>query len=173
MSLQKAIAQWDGKSADYLSDVYRGYAHQSDFVAELIELTMQPGSQVGATWLLKLHSEQEGIVSPAQVNQIYGCLPQVTMWEAKLHILQSMPYLPIADSAKALVESFLRTCLDEKNKFVRAWIYNGWYELASQYPQYRAEAKQLLTRGMEEEAASVRARIRNIMKQGDLSDWAP
>ncbi len=60
----------------------------------------------------------------------------------------------------------MRKCLEDDNKFVRAWAYNGFYELAKQYPEYRTEAGQLFEMALRDEAASVKARVRNVMKQG-------
>ena len=61
---------------------------------------------------------------------------------------------------------FLRNCLVDNNKFVRAWAYNGFYELAVQYPEYEKETKQFFEMAMRDEAPSVKSRIRNIMKKG-------
>lgn len=61
---------------------------------------------------------------------------------------------------------FLRNCLISDNKFVRAWAYNGFYELALQYPAYKTEVKKFLDMAMKDEAASVKARVRNILKRG-------
>jgi len=61
------------------------------------------------------------------------------------------------------VEIFLRVCLLDNNKFVRAWAYKGFYELAVQYPK---ETRQFFEMAMRDEAPSVKSRIRNIMKKG-------
>jgi hypothetical protein len=60
---------------------------------------------------------------------------------------------------------FLRTCLADENKFVRAWAYNGFYLLSQQYPEYQQETEQFFAMAMRDEAASVKARIRNILKK--------
>ncbi|MEW8322573.1 MAG: hypothetical protein AB2606_07985 [Candidatus Thiodiazotropha taylori] len=64
------------------------------------------------------------------------------------------------------VSAFLRECLTSSNKFVRAWSYNGFYELAIQHPQYQQETKVFFEMAMRDKAPSVKARIRNIMKRG-------
>jgi len=97
---------------------------------------------------------------------VYKSLGTQEHWEAKLHILQSLPYLPIAERNRKAVEAFLRLTLTDANKFVRAWSYNGFYELARQHPKYQAETEQFFQMAMRDEAASVKARIRNIMKKG-------
>ena len=73
--------------------------------------------------------------------------------------------MTIAENQTEKLYYHLRHCLSDTNKFVRAWSYNGLAELAKQYPQYRGEVKQLfeLAQNDDSEAASVKARIRNIV----------
>ena len=165
MGLQQEIADWDGKSADDIHLIYSRYFHAPAFISEVLSLIKQVPYQKGATWLLKKHLEDEGHLTLQQMGSIYRTLPKFEHWESKLHILQSMPFMPIRKSKVKVVESFLRNCLADQNKFVRAWTYNGFYLLAKQYPEYQAEVDQLLDQAMQNEAASVKARIRNILKQ--------
>ena len=58
----------------------------------------------------------------------------------------------------------------ENNKLVRAWAYNGFYEISRQYPEYKEETKKLFAMAMKDEAPSVKARIRNIMRTGFVND---
>jgi hypothetical protein len=97
---------------------------------------------------------------------LFKLLPKLERWESKLHILQCLPYIQISSAAKENVEVFLRRCLIDDNKFVRAWAYNGFYEISLQYPEYKEETKQFFEMAMRDEAPSVKARIRNIMTKG-------
>ena len=92
-------------------------------------------------------------------------LDRLEHWESKLHLLQSMPYMPIEKPVKQPVEFFLRNCLVDNVKFVRAWSYNSFHLLALQYPEYQAEVDKFFEMAMCDEVASVKARIRNILKQ--------
>ncbi len=166
MSLELAITAWDGRSADHLEAVYLRHAGDSGFAARLIELSGRIELQSGATWLLKRHLERGGRLGVSEVADLFAQAPDLQTWEARLHLLQAMQYLRIPDTERQQLEAFVRHCLTDSNKFVRAWAYNGIYELARQYPQYRKEAKQLFEMAMRDEAASVKARIRNIMRQG-------
>ena len=128
MSLQQAVTKWDGKSAGYIADVYRGYVHVSTFVDQLVELIEAPASQRGATWLLKHHLEENvasdrALLDRSQLSRIYRLAPSLADWESRLHILQSIPQMPVAPADKDIVESFIRRSLRDKNKFVRAWAY--------------------------------------------------
>ena len=78
-----------------------------------------------------------------------------------MHAIHAIPR-----THKKNVETFLRECLVNDTKFVRAWAYSGLYELAFQYPEYKEEAKQLFEMAMRDEPASVKSRIRKVMKEG-------
>jgi 3-methyladenine DNA glycosylase AlkC len=80
-------------------------------------------------------------------------------------VLQSIPFMAIDDTNTNNVYNFLRTNLTDQNKFVRVWSYNGFHELSRQHPEYLEETQQYFEMAMRDEAPSVKARIRNIMKK--------
>ena len=59
----------------------------------------------------------------------------------------------------------MRHNLTATNKFVRAWSYNGLYELARRDPVYLPEVEQIFELALRDEAPSVKARIRNLQKE--------
>ncbi len=166
MSIKQEIINWDGKSSKYITATYNRYSNENLFSSQLIEFTQQAKLQKGATWLLKHHLECGWKIPSKEIAKIYKLLPKLEHWETKLHILQCIPYMPINKTAKKHVETFLRKCLSDDNKFVRAWTYNGFYLLSLQYPAYQEETQRLFELAMKDEAASVKARIRNITKKG-------
>ena len=166
MSLQQDLAQWDGKSAVAITAVYTTHHQTDNFIPVLIASLADPVAQKGGSWCLKKHLETAGTLTPAQIDQIYGSLPQLDNWETKLHLLQSVPYLPISPKQEKVVESFIRQNIISDKKFVRAWAYYGLYELAVQYPNYQQETEQVLTDAMQTESGSVQARIRQALKKG-------
>ena len=85
-----------------------------------------------------------------------------THWEASLHLLQMLPGWPIPRGKTKRLAKRLRENLEADNKFVRAWCYNGLFELARQHGEFRDEVSQLLDQAEQTEAASVKARIRKI-----------
>ena len=151
--------------AAYVLEIYGRYAHTPSFISELTLLISQETTQSGATWLLKHYLEAKQPLGQAYINEIYRALPLLVKWDAKLHVLQSIQFMPIANSVNGRLHTFFHACLTEKNKFVRAWAYNGFYELALQHLEYIAEAQTLLESAQQEEAASVKARVRNILKR--------
>ncbi len=164
MELQQTLANWDGKTAVPLEELYDQAAAMPDFIPTLLPLIASENTQSGATWLLKHHVAQGNQLSSAIIAQIYALLPQQVWWDAKLHLLQCLPYWVVPKTAVSTIHTFLHQCLKEQNKFVRAWAYNGFYELARQHAQYQTECKILLAHATQEEAASIKARIRKIYK---------
>lgn len=166
MSIKQEITAWDGKSADDIRTIYLHYYEQTSFVADIIALIGDTTLQKGATWLLKYYLESGSRLKINEAKKVYGLLSQLENWETRLHVLQCIPYIPVTKTEKNKVEVFLRNCLCDTNKFVRAWSYNGFYELSSQYPEYKEETKQFFEMAMRDEVTSVKARIRNIEKKG-------
>jgi len=162
--LKEKLCQWDGKSADDIGHIYQNECQSTDFVDGIILLTADKDCQDGATWLLKKHLEQGHMLSQQQQNQLYQQLPELTQWQSRLHLLQSLQYLAIPVAHQQRLELFIRKNLGHDNKFVRAWAYDGFFQLAKQYPEYRNELMEFLNLAMADEAASVKARVRNILK---------
>lgn len=166
MNLEKEIISWDGKSSSDIDAIYTRHSDDDSFVSKIIELSRKVDLQKGTTWLLKHHLESGQKLETDKCAAIFKILPKLEHWETKLHTLQCLPYMQISKAEKKDVEVFIRNCLIDDNKFVRAWAYNGFYEMSLQYPEYREETTQFFEMAMRDEAPSIRARIRNIMKKG-------
>ncbi len=164
MTLLEEIASWDGKSAAALQSTYERHSDEEDFLATILEHIADVELQRAATWLLKRHLEVGISLFPEDSHVILDALSDQEHWESKLHVLQCLPYLDIDEDQSADLERFLDSCLESDNKFLRAWAYNGFNELSLRFPRYREEVNLMLARAVESEAASVRARIRNILK---------
>lgn len=168
MTLETAIVQWDGKSAEDIAKVYRQYGG-ANLTADLLPLLLHLELQDGAGWLLKKHLDSGGEINAGQTDRLMAGLSQLQSWQSCLHILQSFHHFRLNDDTRLPVEYFLRRCLADNNKFVRAWSYHGWYYLQAQFPQYSDEVKSFFAMAMRDEAASVKARIRNIAKDHKFS----
>ncbi len=174
-TLKQAINGWDGKSSDDIDAIYSGFAHELSLIDDLLLCLNDETLQSGATWLFKRHLEGKGVgsnknfgsskINANQIVCLYKQLPQLKHWSARLHLLQTINVLPIDLAVKEIVEHFLRRCLTDDNKFVRAWAYNGFHLLQQQYPEYKPEVDEFFALAMRDEAASVKARIRNILKR--------
>lgn len=173
ISIAEALLEWDGKSADDIRDIYHQHKEAEDFISQLIAALHEVPLQKAASWLIK-HSLEEGTrLTNDQSRHLFQLLDKLQHWESCLHVLQSMPYMSIPQTEIQPLEHFLRHSLTADNKFVRAWSYNGFYELASQYPgdqvagqpRRQKECMQFFDLAMQDEAPSVKARIRNLMKK--------
>ena len=164
MTLLEEIASWDNKSAAALQSTYERHGDDEDFPGTVLEIIADVELQRAATWLLKKHLEAGHSLSPEGSRAILEALSAQQHWESKLHILQCLRYLDIGEDHTAGLKRFLDSCLESDNKFLRAWAYNGFNELSLRFPRYREETDRMLARAGETEAASVRARIRNILK---------
>lgn len=166
MNLEQEIEGWNGKSSNDIDDIY--HRHQKDelFISKIIAISRNPDLQKGSTWLLKRHLQSGKKIANESHSQLLRILPHIKKWEPKLHILQCLPYIDIKEQEKKTVEHFLRYCLIDKNKFVRAWAYSGFHQISTQYPEYKDEAKEMLKLALKNEAPSVKSRIRNITKGG-------
>ena len=106
---------------------------------------------------------QETILTPANVNSAsFGKLFTIGV-DGKVDAQPLyVPHLPIPSGyAEALCDS-LRNLSRHQNTFVRAWAYGGLHRLAELYPEYRSEVSPLLEGAKKDEAASVRARLRQL-----------
>ena len=163
-TLAQSLAGWDGKSAADITAVYECYCMKSNFIDDLISSLGAEQLQAAASWCLKHALEQDMTLDYAQRRKLFALINQLQDWQSRLHLLQSLPRLDIPAQQTGKLEAFIRDNLTDSNTFVRAWSYNAFHVLASQYPQCRDEAKAILAMGMRDEPASVKARIRNIDK---------
>ena len=74
-----------------------------------------------------------------------------------------LPSLEVSFGSMASVENFVRICLKESNKFVRAWAYNGMYELTKYMPELQPEVLFLCQKAMETESPAVKARVNKVI----------
>ena len=162
MSLAQKISEWDGKSVDDLKVIFDLHHLEARFIDDLPSMLSTQPQQKGATWLIKHALENRFKLTEAQISQLFASLVNLTDWESRLHALQCFQYFQISKVNVPQVESFLRSGLDSKNKFVRAWTYSGFHTLAQQHPQFSGEVDLMLMDAAVNEAASVRARIRNL-----------
>ena len=164
MTLLDEITSWDNKSATALQSTYERHSDEDGFAATILAHVADAELQRATTWLLKKHLEMGNSLSPAGSSALFGVLSVQEHWESKLHILQCLPYLAIPEEERASLKHFLDSCLESDNKFLRAWAYNGFNELSLRFPRYREEVNRMLAQARDSEAASVRARVRNILK---------
>jgi len=165
-SLIDKLESWDGVHVQYLKDIYESQRDHRDFFSHLMELYLaHPQYQKAITWLIKYHHEKGQTVDQEIVSTLYLLSNEVNDWETKLHLLQIMPDIFIPRDAYPQVEAFVRKCLEGSKPFVRAWAYQGLYEIAQYTPELIPELKNLCEYALEEESPSVKARVRKILEK--------
>src|SRR3984893_3953700 len=166
MSIRDELKQFDGKHTDVLEGILSRHRPTNSFIRALVILVAdkEPKIQTAATWLLKRLAENEVQFKAEHLMALFGSLSELTHWISKLHVCQMLQYVAIPKDSDRTVALFLERNLRDENKYLRAWSYNGFYELARRHEKYIAYALEQLERGETDKAASVKARIRNIRK---------
>ncbi|MDG1206325.1 MAG: hypothetical protein P8N51_13235 [Pseudomonadales bacterium] len=164
MSLHKALVQWDGKSKDTIIEIYHRFYQGREFIAQLLKLSTDVTTKAGATWLLKHHLENN---PRSKVNEktFFMQLFAELQPQAKLHLLQCLPYVNISKAHKKPLEVCLKQALVDDSKDMRVWAYNGFNELALSHHEYRQQADAILVDALGQESASIKTRVRNIIKE--------
>jgi crotonobetainyl-CoA:carnitine CoA-transferase CaiB-like acyl-CoA transferase len=165
MTLKSDIQAWDGRSAAALCHIHETHRDDPGLALDLVELIGPLRCRMAATRLLKRHLEARIPLRDAHAvaRELFARLDKLDHWECRLNILQCLPFLPIGEDRAAALARFLRACLTDENKFVRAWAYSGFHELASQHRRFAAEAAAMLDAGLRDEPASVKSRIRKCL----------
>lgn len=158
------LSYLDQPSVDDLERLYRQFGQEAEFENELITgLQTHPELQNALTWLLKHHLEQGAELSPETLNAWIRLAPDLREWPAKLHVLQSLPRDLLLPEHLEHLFPWLDQEIQSPNKFIRAWAYNGLAIAAKTVPELMPEVKERFLLALEEEAASVQARIRRAM----------
>ncbi|HZS43681.1 MAG TPA: hypothetical protein VFC63_01150 [Blastocatellia bacterium] len=164
MPLRDEISRFDGRHVNVLEDVLASHRATDAFLSNLVILAgdEEPNVQTSATWLLKKLVESDVKLKKKHLIALFDSVSELNHWLPKLHICQMLEHLSIPAESKRNLKWFLEQNLEDSNKFLRAWTYNGFFQLAKQHREYFDYAMEQIDRGDLEEAKSIRARIRAI-----------
>ena len=163
--LKDALWGWDERSTAYLLEIHRSFAYQNDFVPSLISICKaEKGLQNQATWLLKHHLENKHPITPGDTRNLIKLAEVLESWVAELHLLQILPFLKLEENDLPYLDPFIKDSIKNSNKFVRAWAYNGLYEMSKILPELREEVRLTCEQALAIEAPSVKARIRKVLQ---------
>lgn len=167
--MKQALDQFDGKHTAPLESLAGRLSPDARTLTELCRIarTGTTKQQGAATWILNHLTDRGPSLKPTQTKRILALLGDVSAWEAAVHLLKMLPKMSIPKENRATLHRDLRALIRDENKFVRAWAFNGVFVLADQYPEHQREAKKLLQIALLDEPASVKARVRNAIKQAD------
>jgi hypothetical protein len=85
----------------------------------------------------------------------------VTAWQSQLHICQSISYVTVPADLSPDLERWLRPLLDAPRPFLRAWAVDAMCRVYGASRKVTALLKKMET----DDAASVRARVRNLSRE--------
>jgi len=166
MLIRDELKLFDGRHTDVVERILSRQRRTSSLIKDLVLLVADEEQkiQTGATWLLKRLAENHVPFKTEHLIALFGSLSELTYWISKLHVCQMLQYVVIPKESERSITWFLERNLYDENKFLRAWSYDGFCQLARQHPEYIDYAMEQMERGDTDKAASVRARIRNIRK---------
>ena len=163
-ALHARLAAYDGRTTSELTAIAEDWSDDAGYCAALITLAGSDEGHVanGATWLIKAALEGEGAFSPAEIDQLIDTLPALMDWAAQLHVAQSLRLLDLPQARGQEIAEWLTPLLTHKRPFLRAWALDGMAHLARSLEGFDAEFTAALGAALEDDAASVRARARNL-----------
>ena len=162
--LLSKLRLWDGVRVEYLKELYNANSSSIDFFDKLISICVnEQYLQNVATWLIKHHYDKGRTLPEFLAERLLAGCKNLKNWEAKLHVLQIIPHVTLSKKSIIIIDEFVRECLADNNKFVRAWAYNGFYVLTKYIPELKTELELICQRAMETESAAVKSRVRKII----------
>lgn len=167
MSLLAKLRSFDGKHTAVLEQLSDTLPRNIDSVAQLLMIAEHDDTkmQVAATWLLKQWHE-EGVPEIAiAVADLIQIAKDATYWEVRLHLLQLLASIHIPASSMPTLRKLLPGLMADENKFVRAWAISVFAAMGDQNDSLRKKVGSVLVDAENDEAASVRARVRQLRKK--------
>jgi len=164
--LSEQLYQWDGTHMEPLSTLYTNHRQDPLFMDTLIQLYRNDLQlQIGTTWLLKHHYDKGNKLSEKQITEILLMSEKLSLWEARLHILQLIPKFNLTSRMVPLFEWFVRAAINDQKKFVKAAAYQAYSVLIDFKPELKEDFKAQCIHALEHESASVVSKVRKILKQ--------
>ena len=162
--LRNALAEFDGRALTIVSEAGAKFSDREDYLDSLVTLCCEggKGTSVGATWLLKSYLDGGGELPADQISRWISQIEEMQNWMAQLLLCQSIQYLTVCSKDADRLVKWLQPLLNHKRPFLRAWSLDALFRISVQYPELDDMVKLTLHSGLEDPAASVRARARNL-----------
>lgn len=163
-ALRSELAEFDGKAVSILSEIAAHNSSRASFFDDLIELIPDEEGAIsdGATWLIKAHFDDGGALSKSQTDRLVAAAPKTESWQAQLHLCQTIGRCALTPAHAKKLSEWLGPLLSHKRPFLRAWSLDALSALAATDPSLSDRYKTAMAAALNDSAASVRARARNI-----------
>lgn len=164
-NLQTALERYDGKSVQYLGQLQAEFESDPDYVGGLITALTQSRENVanGASWLLLDHLNRGKKLSAEQSEQVAKSVPSLMNWPEQLHCAQMIRHLELDKSLAKIVMREMETLQSHNRPFLRAWSLDAIWHIAQSHDEFKDRAFAAIERAKEDNAASVRARVKNLI----------
>lgn len=163
-SLSNRLAGFTGKEMSLLGETEAEFSSEPGYLDTLISLSSSEHSS-GATWLLKFWCESGHPVSEAQTDALITHLGSREDWPTQLHLCQLSSFLNLEEANARRLGNWAAGLIQHKRPFVRAWALNALCISAGTATALLPQARRALKVASEDQAASVKARARSILKQ--------
>lgn len=162
--LRDRLAAFDGNAVSLLSELQAQDTAPETLTARLIQVLGETDEMVqrGASWILLDQMKTGRHLSEDDWRAVAASAAKLTDWQATLHLLQMLSLqAPPADTAQTFA-AVAEPYLDHKRPFLRAWAISALATLAGQDASLRAVSNAAIDAGLEDPAASVRARAKKV-----------
>jgi hypothetical protein len=167
LNLIESLQEFDGKRTSTLERLSVSMPRNDDSLTQLLAVAEHDDTtlQVGATWILKRWLEDGVPQIEKSAADLVRLLKHATCWEVRLHLLQMLASMRIPARSMGSLKTLLPGLLVDENKLVRAWALSVLAEVADKSEASRADAISTIRHAENDDAASVRARVRQIQKR--------
>ena len=178
-TLRQQLTLFDGKRTDVLERIAASIAddpHATGRLATIAEESPGDAIAVAATWvILALLKARPGAgVDRSVAVRLVRVLERARPWETRLHVLQALARMEPARvltpaKLRSLASVLLANAQDPK-PFVRAWSLNLLGLIGGTLPaDHQAQVSRLIAEAEAGEAASIKARLRQLRAAGGLA----
>lgn len=167
MNLIESLRKFDGRRTSELERLSSSMSRNDDSVVQLLAAAEHDETtvQVGSTWILKRWLEEGVPEVEDMAANLVRLLKSATYWEVRLHLLQMLASIRVPARSLPELKRLLPILLTDDNKFVRAWALSVLAEIADQSDAMRKDVISTIQDAENDEAASVRARVRQLQKR--------
>ncbi len=168
-SLENILANGKRNQADDLQEFVAQAIENNRLVAEIVALSNHNSANIAARaiWIVRKLTETSPELLSKYKPILLHDLTQSPFWEVKAELCHIIPRLKLDYKEIKGAIAFFKNNLNDKSKIVKAWSLDALYELSKIEAKIGPEVLKLLQSALEDEAASVRARARNILKKSD------
>ena len=164
--LRPYLEDFDGVAISILSEARATAREKNGYLEELVALCSDPDPKIsdGAAWILKAEADDGMRFQSTLIAPLIGTLEDIPSWQAKLTICQSVEAFELTATQANTFITWASTLADHERPFLRAWSLHARIIIATQFEKYRKAALSALEVAENDDAASVRARARNLRK---------